>query len=98
MMKGFDIVADWKLLWSTFVLLFVAELGDKTQLAVILSSANTDRPWTVFLGAALALITVTLIGTLAGQVITRFVSPDILRKGAAGLFVLMGMLMFFDKI
>ena len=97
-MKGFDIVADWKLLWSTFVLLFVAELGDKTQLAVILSSANTDRPWTVFLGAALALITVTLIGTLAGQVITRFVSPDILRKGAAGLFVLMGMLMFFDKI
>ena len=97
-MKGFDIVADWKLLWSTFVLLFVAELGDKTQLAVILSSANTDRPWTVFLGAALALITVTLIGTLAGQVITRFVSPDILRKGAAGLFVLMGVLMFFDKI
>ncbi len=91
-------MADWRLLWSTFVLLFVAELGDKTQLAVILSSANTDRPWTVFLGAALALITVTLIGTLAGQVITRFVSPDILRKGAAGLFVLMGVLMFFDKI
>ena len=91
-------MADWKLLWSTFVLLFVAELGDKTQLAVILSSANTDRPWTVFLGAALALITVTLIGTLAGQVITRFVSPDILRKGAAGLFVLMGVLMFFEKI
>lgn len=97
-MKGFDIVADWKLLWSTFVLLFVAELGDKTQLAVILSSANTDRPGAVFLGAALALITATLIGTLAGQVIIRFVSPDILRKGAAGLFVLMGVLMFFEKI
>lgn len=97
-MKGFDTMIDWKLLWSTFALLFVAELGDKTQLAVILSSANTDRPWTVFLGAALALVTVTLIGTLAGQVITRFVSPDILRKGAAGLFVLMGVLMFFDKI
>ena len=98
MMKGFYTVIDWKLLWSTFALLFVAELGDKTQLAVILNSANTDRPWTVFLGAALALVTVTLIGTLAGQVITRFVSPDVLRKGAAGLFVLMGVLMFFDKI
>ena len=97
-MKGFDIVADWKLLWSTFVLLFVAELGDKTQLAVILTSAKSDHPWTIFVGAALALITVTLIGTLAGQVIARFVSPDILRKGAAGLFVLMGVLMFFDKI
>ncbi len=89
---------DWKLLWSTFVLLFVAELGDKTQLAVICTSASSDRPWTVFLGATLALVMVTLIGTLAGQFISRFVSPDILRKGAAGLFVLMGVLMFFDKI
>jgi putative Ca2+/H+ antiporter (TMEM165/GDT1 family) len=89
---------DWKLLWSTFVLLFVAELGDKTQLAVILTSASSDRPRMVFLGASLALVTATLIGTLAGQVIARFVAPDLLRKVAAGLFVLMGVLMFFDKI
>jgi len=97
-MREFDIVTNWKLLWSTFALLFVAELGDKTQLAVILTSANSERPWTVFLGAALALVTVTLIGTLAGQVMARFVSPDLLRKGAAGLFVVMGVLMFFNKI
>jgi len=97
-MKGFDTVTDWKLLWSTFALLFVAELGDKTQLAVICTSANTDCPRTVFLGASLALVAVTLLGTVAGQFITRFVSPDVLRKGAAGLFVLMGVLMFFEKI
>ena len=89
---------DWKLLWSTFVLLFVAELGDKTQLAVICTSASSDCPRTVFLGAALALITATLIGTLAGQALARFISPDFLRKVAAALFVLMGVLMFFDKI
>lgn len=97
-MREFDIVTNWKLLWSTFALLFMAELGDKTQLAVIFTSANSDRPWIVFLGAALALVTVTLIGTLAGQVVARFVSPDLLRKGAAGLFVVMGVLMFFNKI
>jgi putative Ca2+/H+ antiporter (TMEM165/GDT1 family) len=97
-MKGSDTMIDWKLLWSTFVLLFVAELGDKTQLAVICTSASSDCPRTVFLGAALALVIVTLIGTLAGQVIARFVLPDVLRKVAAGLFVLMGVLMFFDKI
>jgi putative Ca2+/H+ antiporter (TMEM165/GDT1 family) len=97
-MKGFDTMIDWKLLWSTFALLFVAELGDKTQLAVVCTSANSDCPWTVFLGAALALVSVTLLGTLAGQVVARFVSPDLLRKVAAGLFVLMGVLMFFDKI
>ncbi|MBM4466354.1 MAG: hypothetical protein FJ014_12500 [Chloroflexi bacterium] len=89
---------DWKLLWSTFALLFVAELGDKTQLAVICTSASSACPRTVFLGAALALITATLIGTLAGQVVARFVSPALLRRGAAGLFVLMGVLLFFDKI
>ena len=89
---------DWKLFWSTFALLFMAELGDKTQLAVFCTSANCDRPWTVFLGATLALVTITLIGTLAGQVIARFVAPELLRKGAAALFVLMGILMFFDKI
>jgi putative Ca2+/H+ antiporter (TMEM165/GDT1 family) len=98
MMKGLDTVIDWKLLWSTFVLLFVAELGDKTQLAVICTSASSDCPRTVFFGAALALVTATLIGTLAGQVVARFVSPDLLRKVAAGLFVLMGVLMFFEKI
>jgi putative Ca2+/H+ antiporter (TMEM165/GDT1 family) len=97
-MKGFDIVANWKLLWSTFALLFMAELGDKTQLAVICTSASSDRPWTVFLGAASALVAVTLMGTLAGQVIARFVAPDLLRKVGAALFVLMGALMFFDKI
>ena len=91
-------VIDWKLLWSTFVLLFVAELGDKTQLAVICTSASCDRPWTVFLGASLALIAVTLISTFGGQVIARFVAPDLLRKGAAALFAVMGVLMFFDKI
>ena len=97
-MKGLGAVIDWKLLWSTFALLFVAELGDKTQLAVICTSANSDCSRTVFLGAALALVSATLLGTLAGQVIARFVSPDVLRKGAAGLFVVMVGLMFFDKI
>ncbi len=89
---------DWKLLWSTFALLFVAELGDKTQLAVIFTSAGSDSPRMVFLGAALGLVAATLLGTLAGQVVARFVSPDALRKVAAALFVLMGGLMFFDKI
>lgn len=47
-MREFDIVTNWKLLWSTFALLFMAELGDKTQLAVIFTSANSDRPWIAF--------------------------------------------------
>jgi len=89
---------DWKVLASTFGLLFLAELGDKTQLAVISMTCKTGKPWTVFLGAALALAIVSLIGALAGQVITQFVPAEVLSKIAAVLFVVMGIAMWFKVI
>ncbi len=87
-----------KVLFSTFALLFIAELGDKTQLAVINMTAKHKMPLWVFLGATLALAAVTGIGVLGGGLLTRIVPEDILRKVAAGLFVLMGLLMWFDKL
>lgn len=87
-----------KVLLSTFALLFVAELGDKTQLAVINMTAKHKMPIYVFLGATLALATVTAIGVLGGELITRFLPQELLRKIAAGLFVLMGVLMWFGKL
>ncbi len=87
-----------KVLFSTFALLFIAELGDKTQLAVINMTAKHRMPLWVFLGATLALAAVTGIGVLGGGLLTRIVPEDILRKVAAGLFVLMGLLMWFDKL
>jgi putative Ca2+/H+ antiporter (TMEM165/GDT1 family) len=82
---------DWSALALTFGLIFVAELGDKTQLAVITQTCKYRRPWPVFAGASLALALVTLIGALGGQVLARFVSPEILRWVAAAAFVVMGM-------
>lgn len=81
---------------STFALLFVAELGDKTQLAVISMTAKHRMPVYVFAGAALALAAVTLMGVLGGEMLTRFIPEMVLRKVAAGLFVLMGILMWFE--
>jgi len=89
---------DWKVFATTFGLLFVAELGDKTQLAVINMTAQNRKPWPVFLGAVAALATVTLIGVLGGQVLTRFVPTHILQKAAAALFVVMGILMWFEVL
>jgi putative Ca2+/H+ antiporter (TMEM165/GDT1 family) len=86
---------DWKVLVSTFGLLFLAELGDKTQLAVISMTCKTGKPWMVFLGAALALIVVTLIGAFAGQLISQYVPVHVLNKIAAALFVVMGVAMWF---
>ncbi len=87
-----------KILLSTFALLFVAELGDKTQLAVISMTAKHKAPLWIFAGATLALAAVTLIGVLGGQVLTRFIPETVLRKIAAVLFVAMGALMWFDKL
>ena len=87
---------DWKLVATTFGLLFVAELGDKTQLAVITLASERHSPWAVFLGATLALASVTLLGVLAGQVISRFVPVNILQKVAAVAFIVIGILVWFD--
>jgi putative Ca2+/H+ antiporter (TMEM165/GDT1 family) len=87
-----------KILLSTFALLFVAELGDKTQLAVITMTAKHKTPLWIFIGATLALAAVTAIGVLGGEVLTRYIPEAVLRKIAAGLFVVMGLLMWFEKL
>ena len=89
---------ELKVLLSTFALLFVAELGDKTQLAVINMTAKHKAPLWVFVGATLALAAVTGIGVLGGELLTRFIPEMALRKLASVLFVVMGLLMWFDKL
>ncbi len=86
---------DWRLVATTFGLLFIAELGDKTQLAVITLAGQHRKPWPVFLGAALALTAVTLVGVLGGQIIARLVPVDILQKVAAASFIVIGILVWF---
>jgi putative Ca2+/H+ antiporter (TMEM165/GDT1 family) len=89
---------ELRVLLSTFALLFVAELGDKTQLAVISMTARHKMPFWIFIGATLALAAVTLLGVLGGELLTRFIPEMILRKVAAVLFVGIGLLMWFDKL
>ncbi len=86
---------ELKLLFSTFGLLFLAELGDKTQLAVITLVARHKEPIPVFLGAALALVLITALAAVVGQGIAQVVPDAVLRRGAAALFVLMGVLIWF---
>lgn len=86
---------DWRVFGATFALLFVAELGDKTQLAVINMTAKHQKPWPVFIGAVLALAAVTLIGVLGGEAICHVIPGPILQKVSAALFVVLGILMWF---
>lgn len=81
---------DWTALLSTFGLLFLAELGDKTQLAVIAQTCRYRRPGAVFLGASLALAVVTGLGVVAGQLAGWLIPGQWIRWAAAAGFVVMG--------
>jgi putative Ca2+/H+ antiporter (TMEM165/GDT1 family) len=89
---------DWKVFGATFTALFIAELGDKTQLAAISMTSKTGKPVAVFLGAVLAMALVTLIGVVFGEALTRVIPVNYLEKGAAILFVVIGALMWFEVL
>jgi putative Ca2+/H+ antiporter (TMEM165/GDT1 family) len=89
---------DWKIFGTAFLTLFLAELGDKTQLAVITMTASTDSKIAVFAGAALALVVVTLLGVLVSGVLTQFIPTEWLQRIVAVAFILIGVLMLLGKL
>lgn len=89
---------DWSALLSTFGLVFVAELGDKTQLAVVTQTCKHRKPWAVFLGASTALIAVTALGAIGGQILGQFIPERVLRIVAALAFVVMGGLIIREAL
>jgi len=89
---------DWKVLASTFGLIFLAELGDKTQLAAICLVGQTKRPLAVFCGAVLAMASVTLLGVVIGEALTRAVPKEYVEKTAAVGFIVVGILMLFEVL
>lgn len=84
---------EWKLFFTAFATLFLAEMGDKTQLAVITMTSNAESRLSVFLGAALALVLVTLLGVVFGSVLNEYIPGEWLQRIAAIAFILIGILM-----
>ncbi len=82
---------DFRLLATVFSTVFIAELGDKTQLATLLYASDASHPkLTVFIGAASALVLTTAIGVIGGAAISEIVSPRVLRWVAGLGFVGVG--------
>ncbi len=89
---------DMKLFLSTFILIFLAELGDKTQLAAMAQSAGAKSPWAVFLGASVALVLSTLVAVLVGSNLEKFINPKYIRLGAGILFLIFGVLLVVEVL
>ena len=81
---------NWQLFMTTFGAIFLAELGDKTQLATLSLAAGERQRWTVFAAAALALVASTAVAVLVGEGLARVVSPAVIRRVAGALFVVLG--------
>ncbi|QYO68466.1 TMEM165/GDT1 family protein [Leptolyngbya sp. 7M] len=80
--------AELKIFCSTFLTIFLAELGDKTQMATLLMTAESHQPWIVFAGAGSALVATSLIGIWLGCWLAKRVSTKTLEKSAGILLLL----------
>ncbi|TAH64141.1 MAG: TMEM165/GDT1 family protein [Gottschalkiaceae bacterium] len=81
-----------------FFTVFLAELGDKTQLATMLLAAKSNSSIKVFIGSSMALICSSLIGVFAGTYITKFIPPHYIQNCAGVLFIIMGIMILSGKI
>ena len=82
------------LLLSTFITVFIAELGDKTQLATLTISGTSNKPLAVFLGSASALVLASLLGALTGGSISTFLPEVVLKSLASLTFLIIGIRLF----
>jgi len=84
---------DLKVLLTTFGMVFLAELGDKTQLATFAFAAESQSKVAVFLGAAGALLLTSLLAVVFGSAVSKIIPANYIKIGAGALFVVLGLWM-----
>lgn len=87
----------WKLFASTFAAIFLAEMGDKTQLAAFALSAGSSSRWVVFAAAALALVATTAVAVVAGAAVGKYVPEVWLKRAAGSMFIILGVLFLLSR-
>ncbi len=88
---------DWRVMLTTFGIIFLAELGDKTQIAAMTMAAQKKRPWEVFIGAAVALAAVSAIGVLIGSALGNYLPVEWIKRVAGAAFIIIGVLVLIGK-
>jgi putative Ca2+/H+ antiporter (TMEM165/GDT1 family) len=91
------LLMNWQLLGLTFMTVFIAEIGDKSQLAAIALGGSTQHPRAVFFGSVVALLLASSIGVLAGGEIAAFLPTKVLKGFAALGFALMAVRLLWPE-
>ena len=81
---------------TTFTTIFIAELGDKTQIATLMLSAESGKPIIVFIGSAIALISSSLVGVLIGKWLSNKISPNKFALSTGLLMMLVSIFLAYD--
>ena len=89
---------DWRVMATTFGVIFLAEMGDKTQLAAMTMAADTRKPWAVFIAASLALTCVSAIGVVVGGALGNYLPLIWIKRAAAIAFIAIGLLILLGKL
>jgi putative Ca2+/H+ antiporter (TMEM165/GDT1 family) len=87
----------WKPLLTAFFLVFLAELGDKTQLSTMMLASKSNSIWLVFVGSSCALVLSSLCGVLLGSVINKFIPELYIQIGSGVAFLIVGFLLLSGK-
>lgn len=87
-----------KIMLSTFLLVFVAELGDKTQLTTMMLSAQSGSKLAVFIGSSIALICASLLGVIVGGFLNKYIPTSLIQTASAVAFIIIGVLLLFNKL
>ncbi|SHF32213.1 Uncharacterized protein family UPF0016 [Caldanaerobius fijiensis DSM 17918] len=82
----------------SFFLIFLAELGDKTQLSTMLLASRYRNIWGVYIGSSLALILSALIGVLGGTLINKYLPSNLIQTGSGIVFIIVGITLLFNKL
>jgi Ca2+/H+ antiporter, TMEM165/GDT1 family len=88
---------DWRVFLTTFGIMFLAEMGDKTQIAAMTMAAEKKRPWEVFVAASLALAAVSAIGVLIGSALGHYLPLEWIKRAAGAAFIVIGILVLIGK-
>ena len=83
---------------TTFTTIFIAELGDKTQIATLMLSAESGKPIIVFIGSSLALVSSSLVGVLIGKWLSKTISPNKFAFSTGLLMIIISLFLGYDII
>lgn len=91
-------IFDWQIFVSSFFIIFLAELGDKTQISTFAFASRSKAPLSVFLGASGALILTTVIAVVLGGVIGKIVPEKIIKAVAGTVFIVFGVITLLEVL